>query len=152
VKQDVLIRADRNLLYDLQLDGSDFASAGGFETSIAVSLFTDARASASQVADAQSRRGWVGNVIAESFRQLGSTAWVYEQAKMTQSTVNGLREAVYAALQWMVEDGAVQSIDVRVVPTQNHVAIEIAMHNQDGSVTGYNALWRSTVVAAIPNL
>ncbi|MFC3816579.1 phage GP46 family protein [Lysobacter sp. GCM10012299] len=150
MKQDVLIRASRELVYDLQLDGADFASAGGFETAIPVSLFTDARAAASQVADPRSRRGWIGNVLQEGFRQLGSTAWVYEQSRMDQRTVNGLREAVYGALAWMVEDRAVQSIDVKVVPTQHHVTIEIAMHNQDGSVTGFNALWRSTSVAAIP--
>lgn len=151
--QDVLIRANSDGLYDLVVDGNLFASAGGFETAIPVSLFTDARAPAALVAEPQNRRGWIGNLLtAATMRQLGSILWVLDQARITQETLNVARLAAQDAFQWMVDDGVALSILVDVI-RQSNTAIIVIIQITDTSnvVSRYQTLWRATNAAVIPN-
>lgn len=151
--QDVLIRANRDGLYDLVVDGNLFASAGGFETAIPVSLFTDARAPAALVAEPQSRRGWIGNLLtAQTMRQLGSILWVLDQTRLTQETLNIARLAAQDAFQWMIDDGVALAVLVDVVrASQTGIIIHIQITDTSNVVSRYQTLWRATDVSVIPN-
>ena len=151
--QDVLIRANADGLYDIVVEGNNFASAGGFETAIPVSLFTDARAPAALVQEPQRRRGWIGNMMtAETMRQLGSILWTLEQTRITRDTINIARLAAQDAFAWMVEDGVALSVlvDVTQAP-RGGLLITIQIQDTSNVVSRYQTLWRATNAAAIPN-
>ena len=150
--QDVLIRADADGLYDLVVDGNVFASAGGFETAIPVSLFTDARAPSALVSEPQNRRGWIVNLLtASTMRQLGSILWVLDQARVTRETLNTARLAAQDAFQWMLDDGIALSVFVDVQQTQNGILILITITDTSNVVNRYQTLWRATDASVIPN-
>jgi phage gp46-like protein len=150
--QDVLIRADSNGLYDLVVDGNVFASAGGFETAIPVSLFTDARAPSALVSEPQNRRGWIVNLLTSStMRQLGSILWVLDQARVTRETLNTARLAAQDAFQWMLDDGIALSVFVDVAQSRNGILISIDIADTSNVVNRYQTLWRATDASVIPN-
>lgn len=151
--QDVLIQANSDGLYDLVVDGNLFASAGGFETAIPVSLFTDARAPAALVSEPQYRRGWIGNLMtAATMRQLGSILWVLDQTRITQETLNVARLAAQDAFQWMLDDGIALGVLVNVTrASQVGIIITIQITDTSNVVSRYQTLWRATNAAVIPN-
>jgi phage gp46-like protein len=151
--QDILIRANRDGLYDFVIEGNEFASAGGFETAIPVSLFTDARAPAALVAEPQNRRGWIGNLMtAATMRQLGSILWVLDQTRITQETLNVARLAAQDAFQWMVDDGVALGVLVNLTrQSQTGIIITIQITDTSNVVSRYQTLWRATNASVIPN-
>ncbi len=151
--QDVLIRANNDGLYDLVIEGNEFASAGGFETAIPVSLFTDARAPAALVAEPQNRRGWIGNLMtAATMRQLGSILWVLDQTRITQETLNIARLAAQDAFQWMIDDGIALGVLISLArSSQTGIIITIQITDTSNVVSRYQTLWRATDASAIPN-
>lgn len=153
--QDVLLKYDPNLgVYDLQLDGADFASVDGMETAIVTSLFTDARAPENRVPTAQRRRGWIGNILTiGQRRELGSLLWTLDQARITQNTMNNARVDAQACFNWMVEDGAARSINVNVVQQdRSSINIDIQYTDLDNQTERFTTLWRATSAAKLPNL
>lgn len=151
--QDVLIRANSDGLYDLVIEGNEFASAGGFESAIPVSLFTDARAPAALVAEPQNRRGWIGNLMtASTMRQLGSILWALDQTRITQETLNIARLEAQSALQWMVDDGVALGVLADVTrASQGSIVITIQITDTSNVVSRYQTLWRATDASVIPN-
>lgn len=151
--QDVLIRANSDGLYDLVIEGNEFASAGGFESAIPVSLFTDARAPAALVAEPQNRRGWIGNLMtASTMRQLGSILWALDQTRITQETLNIARLEAQSSLQWMVDDGVALGVLADVTrASQGTIVITIQITDTSNVVSRYQTLWRATDASVIPN-
>jgi phage gp46-like protein len=151
--QDILIRANRDGLYDFVIEGNEFASAGGFETAIPVSLFTDARAPAALVAEPQNRRGWIGNLMtAATMRQLGSILWILDQTRITQETLNVARLAAKDAFQWMIDDGVALGVLVNLTRrSQTGIIITIQITDTSNVVSRYQTLWRATNASVIPN-
>jgi len=154
MQQDVLIKPDEVGMYDIEIEGSDFKSAGGFESAIPLSLFTDARVEPQTVHDASKRRGWVGNILyVDIDRQLGSTLWVLDQARITQAVINQARIAAKESHQWLIDDGLVLNISVEVI-TENFRKIEIALtfFNTDNTIDRYIAIWRNTDASQLPTV
>lgn len=151
--QDVLIRANSDGLYDFVVEGNAFASAGGFETAIPVSLFTDARAPAALVAEPQNRRGWIGNLMtASTMRQLGSILWALDQTRITQETLNLARLEAQSALQWMLDDGVALGVLVDLSRSSSGaITIIIRITDTSNVVSRYQTLWRATNASVIPN-
>lgn len=137
--QDVLIRSDKHGLYDLQIDGKDFASAQGFETVIPVSFFTDARASASMVQNARRRRGWVAD------SEIGGLLWLLDQARLNQDTVN--LAGVYAreSLQHLLDNDLATGVTVTVDQnTARGVVITTSVNVSNNQTQRYVSLWKTT--------
>lgn len=151
--QDILIRANSDGLYDFVIEGNEFASAGGFETAIPVSLFTDARAPAALVSEPRYRRGWIGNLMtAATMRQLGSILWVLDQSRITQERLNVARLAAQDAFQWMIDDGVALNVFVDVTQTASTgFIITIQITDTSNVVSRYQTLWRATDASVIPN-
>lgn len=139
----LVLRADG--LYDIQLNSEgDIDSEDSFDTAIIVSLFSDRRASASEVPDPRFRRGWIGNESNEF--EIGSKLWLFHQARATQDTRNGVRDAADEALEWLVDDGfaeAIQSAELVVLPNGMGLSIEIKRPTGE-VVKRFFELWNNT--------
>ena len=146
MSQDVLIRPDQFGEYDLEFEDADFSSAEGFETAIAVSLFTDARAPASSVPDPLKRRGWIGNVLEPDLTfELGGLLWLFEQSRLTPEILNRVRLAARGSLQWLIDDGAAREVEVTAVqPDLRGIRVSIRITGLDNDVNQFSVLWRRT--------
>lgn len=151
MRQDILIKSDDRGIYDIQIDGSDFASAEGFESAIATSYFTDSRAPAVQVQEAQKRRGWVGNILtAIASRELGGLLWILDQARITNDTLNFAKSFAQDSLQWLIEDGLARSVQVSVTRNGTRgISILTDITTIENTVLRYVTLWRSTDLTRI---
>ena len=143
--QDVKIAKNAEGIYDIVLDGSDFASVDGLETAIGVSLFTDAREDESNIQDAFRRGGWSGNILTlQDDFELGSTLWSLI-ARNIQDTFNLGEDKVRRCLRWMVTDGIADTIDVVMTRVDARTArIQIDLFKELNLVGRYTTLWSST--------
>lgn len=113
-KQDIAVIVDpRTGARDIGVgaDG-DLAAVSGAETSIDLSIMTNRRADASEVLQPAERRGWIGDLVArvEGFK-VGSKLWLYEQRRLDQNTVNGVRDAAQKGLAWFAERGFADRVE-----------------------------------------
>lgn len=132
-------------LYDITIDDDgDIASEDNFDTAIIVSLFTDRRASVSEVADARYRRGWVGNESNEF--EIGSKLFLYFQSRLTNDVLNGVRDAAAEALQWFVDDGlALEIVAAEPVVMPNGLGLDVQIRRATGEVDKrFFKLWNNT--------
>ena len=146
MKRDIKLILESNA-FDIAIENGDFENEPGFDTAIWVSLFTDSRASESQVLVPENRRGWLGNLASDiEERQLGGLLWLAEQRRLTQDTLNELIDYARKSLNWMVEDNIVQKIEVsgEIVP-RSGMALSITITSQEGITSShYIPLWEVT--------
>jgi len=137
--------------YDARIgfDG-DFQTADFFDTAIITSLMTDRRANEAEVLESHKRRGWIGNEYTPGF-ELGSKLWMFEQSRLTRTTMNSIAEAARDALQWLVDDGfavAIRSVSVKLAPPSSPVTgmiLEIEIQRSLSVVERrYYDLWITT--------
>lgn len=131
--------------YDFQLDADgDIKSEDSFDAAIIVSLFAEKRASASEIKQPELRRGWIGNQ-GEDF-EIGSKIWLFEQARLTRTTLNGITDAAASALQWFVLDSfaiAIRSAETEL--TTDGVRLILVIERPDGAAeTRVFNLWENT--------
>lgn len=109
------------MVSDYALDTGALQADPGLETAVVISLFTDRRAEPDdELPDGTSdRRGWWGDVAppivngrAIDGHRLGSRLWLLGREKQLQSVVERARQYAREALQWMIEDGVCERIDV----------------------------------------
>lgn len=107
--QDLLIKySDEAGCFDLVSGEQDFETVDGLETSVAVLLFTDARAAPDQVSKPEKRRGWVGNTLHS--RELGGMLWLLSQVRNTQDIRNKSVNFANDSLQPLIEEGIASEI------------------------------------------
>ena len=143
--QDVYIRKNNDGYYDIAFENGNIKGVDGLESAILVSLFTDARASSGDVRDPLMRRGWLGNILNEDNRQLGSTLWLADQARADQNTANFLKREVKNCLNWMLEDGIIKymSIATEIISSYT-IKISINLVNNSGASEQYKILFQRT--------
>jgi len=144
--QDVILKRDDDGLFDLTIVDQDFGAVTGFETAMMVSLFTDSRASPADVLTPERRRGWVGDILTSSIgRALGSTLWIFEQARITQEILNQVAIAAQDSLNWMIEDGIARDVNATVEKNAKRgIVVNIEIVTLEGKNQRYAVLWRST--------
>lgn len=83
---------------------------------ITISLFTDARASDDDTLpdDGTDKRGYWGDMDLDAGESLGSKLWLLKRSKITQDTLNLMHDYIVNALQWLIDDGHLQSVQVQV--------------------------------------
>jgi len=156
-----------SLLWDTVWDGfaGDFAAAlptepgnrGGLraraplETAILLCLMTDGRARPEDVIPDGSgdRRGWAGDMVDPTAAPLGSRLWLLRRHTLDAATAS--MAALYAreALQTLISQGAVASIDVtgEAVLEEGRLALAITCYRRDGTLaaaTNFALLWDKT--------
>lgn len=152
--QDVLIKSyGPNGLYDLVIEDGDFKSADGFETSIPVSLFTDARAPVSIVQNSRNRRGFLGNILTiDENYELGSLLWTFDQSRIIQETENRAKTEVRKAFNWMFVDRVITSLNVELESSQRNFLIFLNFNSIENAIDRFVTLWRITDMSQLPTV
>ena len=123
----------------------DFITKESFDTAILYSIFGERRASQSEVAAPQFRRGWVGNE-GQDFEN-GSKLWLYEQSRITRTVLNSINSSALDALRWFVNDGLLQNIEANTTLQNGAVVIEITLYRFNSKVERkFFELWNNTGV------
>lgn len=127
--------------FDIAIDANgDIETADQLDTAIKMSLFCERRAAASEMPAPELRRGWIGNEATPGF-EIGSKLWLYEQARLTQTNLNGIETEALAGLNWMLEDGIALDVQAETSPTE--LAVTLERPNSEVS-TIYYKLWQGT--------
>ena len=145
---DVLVTQEISGYYDLSLnEQGDLANGDFFDSSILYSIFGERRASASEVAIAERRRGWIGNV-GKDFEN-GSKIWLYFQARLTRDVMNGIKTEALKSLQWLVDDDYLERIDADVVLQNGVVNLIVVLYRYNSPAERrYYTLWENTGVSS----
>ena len=141
---------------DWALAGDDKANPGGLRaraalaTAVLLCLMTDARVEPDELAPDDQNRGWPGDSfdlrtdLGET--PIGSKLWLLRRS--TASDATALRAADYAraALQTLIDQGAVSSVDVRSTarPAERRIDLDIKLKDRDGAVVfdrRFGVLW-----------
>jgi phage gp46-like protein len=116
---------------DLAILDSDLASDVGMETAVMLSLFTDRRAvddDEPPSGDPDDRRGWWADEFsAVEGDRIGSRLWLLDRAKRIADTDLRAKEYVLEALNWMIEDGVVETLDVTVEASGANLLIAVTL-------------------------
>lgn len=130
--------------YDLSLDeNGDLTNGDFFDTSLQYSLLGERRANASEVEISEFRRGWLGNENSDF--ENGSKIWLFKQARLTRTTLNGLQTAASNGLSWLVEDRILKNVIVRALTRNGAVGLEITLVRFNSRVeTRFFELWNNT--------
>ena len=105
--------ADINVLnFAASVSGGDLANDDGLKAAVLYSLFTDKRAeSDDEIPDAtDDRRGYWGDSVLDESE--GSHLWLLTREKQTRETLNRAEAYAREALQWLIDDGHANQIDV----------------------------------------
>lgn len=133
--------------YDLALgsDG-DLKGTESFDTAILMTLFCEARASASEIKDASRRRGWWGNILSPTPGfELGGKDWLLEQSRKTQDTLNQGITYLQNAFGWFVQQGYANKVTVTGNLTVNGMDRQVTLHIEKDQVnTPALQLWANT--------
>lgn len=146
--QDLLLKQTSQNFFDLEIGEHDFVLASGLETTVAVLLFTDARAAPEQIADVEKRRGWVGNVLRS--RELGGMLWLISQARNDQEMRNRIKGWAIDSLQPLIEDGLATDVDV-VVEVEDVRGIKLSIIIIVDGVSNNFDLWLTTDLGNLTN-
>jgi phage gp46-like protein len=121
---------------DLSMIDSDLASDRGLETAVILSLFTDRRAEDDDVppsGDATDRRGWWADRFADvEGDKIGSRLWLLNRGKRVNETRLRTKEYIREALQWMLDDKVVDSIDIVVETNGEQLAFSVGLQRPSG--------------------
>lgn len=96
---------------------NDLATTFSLLNCVLISLFTDARAADDDVLPDQrdtDRRGWWADSTNTAMKNdsVGSKLWLLEREKNVDTALVRAKIYIQSALEWMVDEGAVKSIDV----------------------------------------
>ena len=114
---DFAVQQDSEGVFDILVDApnGDFVTTNGEDSALLVSLFSDRRAHADEVANTMHRRGWIGDLVSDVLGDRhGSGLWLYEQRRLTPEVASGIRTEAEQALTWMVEQSLVKSVSAEV--------------------------------------
>ena len=97
-----------------QTAGADLASDDGLQSAVVISLFTNAAATVAELAAAglTERQGWWADALEGTGDRIGSKLWLLTREKRTPQTLERARRYAAEALQWMLDDGVVEAVDV----------------------------------------
>jgi phage gp46-like protein len=137
---------------DISYESGDLVREDGLTSAVILSLFCDSRAGDdSGITDPDARRGWWGDGLTEteSVSGLGSNLWLLSREKVTTQTINLCEQYILDALQWMIDDGVVQRLEVDVDVERGGTAItpilaaSIRLYFADGDsqVIAFADLW-----------
>jgi len=112
---------------DIAVTGYELDRDPGFETSIVLSLFTDARAARGDVLPGtiKNKGGWWGSILLG--RQLGSKLWLLQRSILSNTTMRLYEQYSKDALAWMVEDQIAEEVTA--------VATKVGLNRVDLAMT-----------------
>lgn len=126
---------------DFALDQLGLVEDDGLETALLISLFTDRYANADDVLPdgGNDRRGWWAdefNVVQQDL--IGSRLWLILREKQLGRVLVRAREYAKEALQWLIDDGVAESVDVVATnPRMGILALFVAVYRPLQPVAEY---------------
>ena len=116
----------------------------GLETAIAVSLYTDARASDDDGLDANAdRRGYLFDVFEEDPTVVtGSTLWVMDGRTMTEGNLRSVEARANKALAWLVDERVATSVKCTATRIREDTArLVVAVTRTTDTTSPYTRTW-----------
>jgi phage gp46-like protein len=129
-------RGDWMFIAPALVTGDDLQSA------VLVSIFTDRQANIDDVIPdgTGDPRGWWGDIGED--KPIGSRLWLLDRSKQTQEVLNNARDYIIEALQWLVDDGVVASIDVQTEWTRDtFLGAQIILYQPTGPQIPLTYAW-----------
>ena len=142
---DVRLNKDKGY-YDISFNASgDIETDQTLDTAIIMSIFEEARASASEIPASNKRRGWLGNETTPAFEQ-GSKSWEFEQERVTGSILAELGVVINNSLQKLVDEGIAVSVKTNTPFLRNGIVVVSVDIGRDGSQIErkFFDLWENT--------
>lgn len=122
---------------ELLLNDTDY-----LRSAVYVSLATDRRAADDDALPNNSgdKRGWWGDTYRR--QAIGSRLWLLAREKQTPETLMRAEEYTREALQWLLDSGVAQSVDV-AGEWQGRGRLNLSIHifEPNGNIYRYSYLW-----------
>lgn len=99
---------------DIKIEGGALKAELGLQTAVLISLYSDRRATLEELPPGESDPAgwWADEFEAVADDQIGSLLWTLKRAKISNALAGRVRDIVAESLQWMIDDGVAQSVDV----------------------------------------
>lgn len=142
---DVVLNLDKGY-HDISFttDG-DIATASSLDTLIRMSILEEVRATRFEIPEANLRRGWIGNESLNGFEQ-GSKAWLFDQERVTGTTLAELGTIIRNALQFLIIENIATRVIVNAPIYRNSIVsvnVELFYLNSEPD-NFYFELWKNT--------
>ncbi|MGL4859675.1 MAG: phage GP46 family protein [Enterobacteriaceae bacterium] len=122
----------------------DLQSDDDLPTAVLISLFTDRLARTDDRLDDDNRRGWWGDH--EQDQRIGSRLWLLAREKLTTSVATRAETYAKEALQWLIDDRVVASIEPSaeiVYPNRLHLTIILTRPGGQPESMKFNWVWEA---------
>jgi len=132
---DAVLSRTETAKWDLTIDSTgDILTADFFDTALLMSLYTEKRASESEVSESRFRRGWIGNESFVDGFEIGSKIWLFEQSRLNRDTLNGITSAAIEGLQWFLNRGFAINLAVDTVLLKGIVTLQVDIFRPNSKV------------------
>lgn len=99
---------------DIAIDAPDLKINQDLTSAVIISLFCNRLADPNDDFEGTDRMGWWGDTFATVNGSLiGSRLWELRRQKATQTVADLARQYCLEALQWLIEDGVAESVEVQ---------------------------------------
>lgn len=118
---------------DIAIEVNQLMLDDSLTNAVIISLFTDLRV--------EGQRGWWGDSYG---RPMGSKLWLLDREKQLGSVLADAKRYAEEALQWLLDEQLVQSIEVNATnPTPSVLLLSVAIKLLDGSTEQreFKAIW-----------
>jgi phage gp46-like protein len=148
---DISLKQGTDNRFHFEIDSNgDLKRDDSFDSFIIVSLFSDRRANSSEIQQPEKRRGWEGDEFLDLIDyNIGSKLWLLEQARNTIETRNVAVQIVQEALEWFVEIGYCERVEVtgqRLLPSTLNITSNFYVQNDLIKSFTFN-VWEKTNVS-----
>lgn len=129
-------RGDWEFIAPVLVTGNDL------QTAVLVSIFTDRVANPDDVIPdgTNDPRGWWGDIGED--KPIGSRLWLLDRSKQTQEVLNNARDYILEALQWLIDDGVIASMDVQTQWVRDtFLGAQISLYQPTGSQISMTYAW-----------
>jgi phage gp46-like protein len=126
--------------WDIEIDDSgDIRTTEGLESAIYMSVLCEKRADESEIQKPEYRRGdWSNELNEVEGYEVGSKFWLLEKARNTQEAINKGLQYIKDGLEWMIEDGLIDSVGVDFSEKTNRsVQFEITVYKANNESETY---------------
>lgn len=130
-------------------DEGNIASSEVLDTAVTISLFTRRLASTDDVLPEprSHREGWWADDHTEVEGDLiGSRLWLLSRSTLSQATLNQFRVYALEALQWLIDDGIAETVEVvatRYTGRSDTVQIEVEILKPTTPASKWRGVWQA---------
>jgi len=153
---DIQLSQQADFSIDINLSAGQLVVDDGLQTSVLISILTNALASDDdelpfESTEVTARQGWWGtDLLNLDTGTLGSKLWLNSREKITNQSIERIRENVTASLQWLLDDGIAELVDVLVeradTSEAQDISIEVKIKQPGGNEINFrfSEIWKGT--------